>query len=236
MDIKIRCPHCETKLIVDDDLVGKAVLCEDCNKQFTVEQPAAATASKSGERPKLRERDREEERPRRRRDDDDDDRERSRDDYDDEDDARPVRRKPKRSSSSLAPMIFGSLLVVMTLLVGVGLYFAFGFGASRTTDPRFPGGVPAAGQRFRISAADWQNNGFNVTVETANGQRDMSAVRLAFRSDDGISGSHAFSMAFNHRSTFFVNRPGFGRSRTTLWVETNDFGGGAPLSNTFTLN
>ncbi|QEL14547.1 zinc ribbon domain-containing protein [Limnoglobus roseus] len=243
MDIKIRCPHCETKLVVGDELVGQAVLCEDCNKQFTVEQPAGSSGkSSSGERPRDRgERDdRGEERPRSRRRDDDD-HGRSRDDFDDEDD-RPIRRKPKRSSSHVAPLIFGSLLILMTLGVGVGMYFTFGFGTSSSRDgfgvPNNRGGmvgVPAVGgSRYRLSDAQWiAGNTFAVTVATENGRTDPTLVRLVYRSLDG-TGNYAFSMPLGPRQPITVPKIGGGRTPTTMWVEP--ITGGAPLSNMITLN
>ncbi len=240
MDIKIRCPHCETKLIVGDELVGQAVLCEDCNTQFTVEQPASATksTSKSGEKPRVRTRERhaddEVERPRSRR---------SPADFDDEDD-RPIRRKPKRSSSRLAPVIFGSLLVVMTLGVGVGLYFAFGFGTSTNRNAGMPnpnpvnfGGVPVAGNRFKLSDARWLGgNTFMVTIESTTGRPDATPARLVYRTPDGLSNALPFSMAFTGRQSLTVPKLGGARGPTTIWVEQSGFGAGPTLSNTLTLN
>jgi predicted Zn finger-like uncharacterized protein len=138
MDINISCPHCKTKLIVEDDLIGELVACDECNQQFTVKKPADL----GGRRAKPPSRQKPEEpsgphksAPTRTEDQpgsDDPSTPRSeRAEYEDED-YRPVRRRPKQSSSNLAPIVFGSLLVTMTLMVGVGLFYAFGFGTAIT--------------------------------------------------------------------------------------------------------
>jgi hypothetical protein len=238
MDIKIRCPHCETKLIVGDDLVGQSVLCEECDKQFTVEKPAAA--GKSGETRRRERDDRDDDRPRSRRRDEDAEEEKPRskrpaDDFDDED--RPVRRKPKRSSSNLAPMIFGSLLVLMTLLVGVGLFFAFGFGTRTGGGGGGGGGAVPAGGKFRLANPQpFGNNGFTVQVETVDGRPPAGRFQVTWQSPDGMSKGSATLVMAGSRVTF--TNPGWGgfggRPAFNIWIDYEP-ATGTKLSNVVTL-
>lgn len=111
MDIPIRCPHCETKLVVEDDLIGQSVLCEECDKPFTVEAPLANSKPDENRR----------KHPRGGGADSD-----AYFDYE-FDDNRPIRRRPRAKPNALVPMIFGGLLALAVALAAVALFFAFGF-------------------------------------------------------------------------------------------------------------
>lgn len=207
MDIKIRCPNCRTKLIVEDDLVGQSVLCEECDKPFTVEAPRPTVASERGE-------------PRKSRDADDTDFE-----YEFDDD-RPIRRKPRAKPNALAPMIFGGSLVLAIVLVAVGLFFAFGFD--------FPGSstsVPAGG-KFRLSNPRWiPNRGFSVDIETVDGQPAAGRYRLAWRSTDERSSGNSTLGNRGSRYTEMISIPRPLNQSFQIWVENDPPVAGTKLSN-----
>jgi uncharacterized protein YbaR (Trm112 family) len=40
VDVTVRCPHCDMKLVVDETDLGRRVVCDDCDRAFTPEQSA----------------------------------------------------------------------------------------------------------------------------------------------------------------------------------------------------
>ncbi len=213
MDIKIRCPNCETKLVVVDDLVGQSVLCEECDKTFIVEAPRTAALPAGKPRKSAR-----------READDDGDTE-----YEFDDD-RPIRRKPRAKPNALVPMIFGGSLVLAILLVAVGLFFAFGFDFPGASTP-----VPTGG-KFRLSNPRWQaNRGFSVDVETVDGRPVAGNYRLAWRSTDERSSGHATLANRGARYTETIASPRPLNQTFQIWIESDPPLVGTKLSNVATL-
>ena len=136
-------------------------------------------------------------------------------------------------------MIFGSLLVLMTLLVGVGLFYAFGFGTS--TGTAGPNGRPSApgGMRIQLSNPQWIGPGpsFTVNLETTSRRPDPTVYTLRYRSADGsVTGSSTIvQLQFQSRTTVNVNHGGFGRQPITIWIEDSRVPG-QTVSNTIPLN
>ena len=131
MPVLVNCPHCDKKLKVPDNLVGKMVKCPTCSKTFTAEAtdapPSSAeeeATSRSGDVVPSRKSGEEEDRPRRRvRDDDDDEEEerprrrRLRDEDDDDDyDDRPRRRGRGAPHRGTLILVLGILSIVFTII------------------------------------------------------------------------------------------------------------------------
>jgi predicted Zn finger-like uncharacterized protein len=215
MDIRIRCPHCDSKLVVDDDLIGQSVRCEECQRPFAVEMPEAPAASA----------------PRRRRPraDDDDPDERSIDDYEFDDD-RPIRRKPRVKPNALAPVVFGASLVLVMLLVSIGFFFAFGFGLPVGSTPVPPGA------KFRLSNAGWiPNQGLAIDIETVDGRPPAGGHRIVWRTTDGSGNGHStLRMPGSHR-THIVPMPRLANRAIEIWIEDEPPTGGAKTSNVILL-
>jgi predicted Zn finger-like uncharacterized protein len=212
MDIRIRCPNCETKLVVDDELVGQSVRCEECQKPFAVETPATAEPRRRRPRPH---------------DDTSDDG--TIDDYE-FDDGRPIRRKPRVKPNALAPIVFGASLVVVMLLVAVGFFFAFGFGLPGASTP-----VPA-GAKFRLSNAGWiPNQGFAVDVETVDGRPPVGGHRIVWRTTDGRGFGHSTLRMLGSQQTHIVSAQRPVNRSFEIWIEDEPPTGGAKLSNVVLL-
>lgn len=212
MDIKISCPHCETKLVVEDELVGQSVLCEECDKMFTVEAPRPVSPlSVARRKPRV---------------EDDDDRDAE---YEFDDD-RPIRRKPRAKPNALVPMIFGGSLVFVVLLIAVGLFFAFGFDSTGTSTTPVP-----VGGKFRLSNPGWvQNQGFAVDIDTVDGRPPMGGYRVVWKSTDGRSSGHATLQMLASHHTNIVHFPRGMNQTYEIWVE-NEPSNGVKVSNVVTL-
>lgn len=223
MDIRIRCPFCETKLVVGDELLGHSVRCEECGDSFTVENstnPPSSAPSVEPPRPRRR---RESELPR---DVDDDDR--TIDGYAFDDD-RPIRHKVRVKPNAIAPIVFGAALMLTMLLVSVGLFFVFGFGWSAGSTPLPPGA------KFRISNAGWiPNQGFTIDVETADGRPPTGGHRICWRTTDGRGSGHSTMRMLASQQTHIVAAPRARNQSYEIWIE-NEPSTGAKVSNVFLL-
>ncbi len=206
MDIRIRCPHCETKLVVGDDLLGQSVRCEECGQAFPVEAPVAARSEERTTTPA----------PRRRREpveSDDGDDDRTIDGYAFDDD-RPIRRRPRAKPNALAPLVFGASLAVTMLLVAVGLFFAFGFAPSSNSTP-----LPA-GAKFRLSNAGWiPNQGFAVDAETLDGRPPSGGYRICWRTPDGSGFGNSTLRMQASRQTHIVATIRPPNQSFEIWIE-----------------
>lgn len=212
MDIKIRCPNCETKLVVEDDLLGQSVLCEECDRPFTVEAPPAIARTDS---------------PRRAKRDFDDDFEDREYEFDD---GRPIRRKPRAKPNTLVPIVFGSSILLATALMAVGLIYAFGFTPGSNSTPVPPGA------KFRLSNVGWlPNHGFAVDVETVDGGPPPRGFRIAWRTLDGRGFGNMTLPTNGTPQTVVVPTVRGPNQSFTIWIENEPPVNGVKQSNVVTL-
>ena len=116
MPISMRCPGCQTRFELADDLDGKRIKCKSCGDIFRVAAPAPARKDDEDDRPRSRQRDEDDGRPpsSSRRPYPDDDRPRSR--QRDEDDDRP-RKKRIHPLLIAGPLALFGLIGVAVLVI-----------------------------------------------------------------------------------------------------------------------
>jgi predicted Zn finger-like uncharacterized protein len=164
MPIVIRCPECQRRLRVPDDLLGKAVKCPTCKATFQAaaeDEAGSPPAPRREEAPRGRARPPEEDyeaRPspavrRRRREEEDEFADDEDDDYEDRPRRRRGRRRAEARSAVLVPaiglMVTGGLGIAVAVLdfvlrvLNVGIMATGGPGAPANKDPAYRAGYQA---------------------------------------------------------------------------------------------
>jgi predicted Zn finger-like uncharacterized protein len=105
MDVKVRCTHCDARLVIDEDDLGERIKCDDCGDVFTARE-SSRESKRDSKRESKRESDRESDRESRR---------------------RTAERRPKQRSRSGLGLIIG---IIIGLALPVGMCLLCGIGGS----------------------------------------------------------------------------------------------------------